>query len=382
MTLTRARAVLSRLWPGPRAATWALVVVGAVLVVGTGMGPIADGGVASADRNGSIDDFEDGNMSEWILTAGTSSGTQSQTVYEGSEAAVVKESGGSAVWASEKGLDRYPVAGDTFEARVYIRDAGKSEQAFLIFGANDTTGSGFYRLKMDAPGTSSAELELEKSKDGTGTTLDEDTTVGAPEGTWFRVRVAWGINGQITATVYDGAGAEITTLQATDEMSEGGGIRMQVYNSEAYFDALEITSSETTHGRVTDGDGNPLPEATVEAVNTSTGNVVERANTTVAGEYALSLSDGTYDIRASKSGYPDKNKTVDVPSERSGVDLQLAESGSSESSESVETEGGGGGGGSSGGSHPDWLTQTFVGIPAWTFAAAGLLILVLVGRGS
>jgi len=51
-------------------------------------------------------------------------------------------------------------------------------------------------------------------------------------------------------------------------------------------------------------------------------------------------------------------------------------------SESVESEGGGGGGGSSGGSLPDWLSQTYFGIPVWAFAAVGLLILVLLGGGS
>jgi uncharacterized membrane protein YgcG len=215
--------------------------------------------------------------------------------------------------------------------------------------------------------------------------LDQDQSVGAPDNTWFRVEVVWGINGQITATFYDGAGSEIIALQATDETYEDGMVEMASYNSNVYMDAFEVTSSETTHGRVTDGDGNPLPDATIEAVNKSTGKVAYQRNTTVAGNYALPLDYGTYDIRASKSGYPSKNKTVDVPSERSGVDLQLSESGSSESSESVETEGGGGGGGggsSGGGTLPDWLTQTFIGIPVWGFAAGGLLVLVLFGRGS
>jgi hypothetical protein len=50
-------------------------------------------------------------------------------------------------------------------------------------------------------------------------------------------------------------------------------------------------------------------------------------------------------------------------------------------SESVESEGGGGGG-SSGGSLPDWLTQSFFGIPVWVFAALFLLALVIFGGGS
>jgi len=50
-------------------------------------------------------------------------------------------------------------------------------------------------------------------------------------------------------------------------------------------------------------------------------------------------------------------------------------------SESVESEGGGGGS-SGGGTLPDWLTQSFFGIPAWVFAALLLLALVIFGGGS
>jgi hypothetical protein len=49
-------------------------------------------------------------------------------------------------------------------------------------------------------------------------------------------------------------------------------------------------------------------------------------------------------------------------------------------SESVDSNGGGGSSG--GGTLPNWLTQTFFGIPVWAFAAVFLLILVLFGGGS
>ena len=51
-------------------------------------------------------------------------------------------------------------------------------------------------------------------------------------------------------------------------------------------------------------------------------------------------------------------------------------------SESVESNDGGGGGSSGGGSLPDWLTQSFFGIPVWVIVALFLLAIVIFGGGS
>src|SRR5215212_9410648 len=50
-------------------------------------------------------------------------------------------------------------------------------------------------------------------------------------------------------------------------------------------------------GRVTNQSGNPLVGSTVEVMTPGTGSVVASATTNTSGNYAVSVAEGTYDVR-------------------------------------------------------------------------------------
>lgn len=89
----------------------------------------------------------------------------------------------------------------------------------------------------------------------------------------------------------------------------------------------------------------------------------------------------------SRSSVPVKDynyKTADTSDLREKYDrlLNLNRQLEERQEEAAEGDGGGGGGGggsSGGGTIPDWLTQTYFGIPLWAFAAVLLFALVLIG---
>ena len=305
---------------GERRIGWILTMAGivvAVILLSTAAGPIADGGVASADRVGTVDGFEDGNLGEYERGENAGSGdfaVQQAIVFDGTYALNGNTySGGTTSECSASGLDRYPVEGDTFEYRVYADDG--YGVPFLDFGR------GFRVLTQVEPG----EFEIY----GNGTS--SITSVNIPTGEWLRVVVEFGET-TVDARLYDSSGSQLATVSHQNDVSTDydGRICFGLSNnnggsSTAYFDSLEITSTTTTHGQVTDADGSVIEDTTVAAVNTSTGNVSARTNATVAGEYALSLNSGEYDIRANKSGYANKTKTVDVPAGGKTVNFQLTE---------------------------------------------------------
>ena len=312
----------SRLWPGRRAATWALVVGVGVLALVTGMGPIADGGVAAADRTGTIDGFEDGDIQEYNQSGVDASATTAP-VYQGSYALEHNyNNGGDGNTISTAGLARYPVAGDTFQCRVrWNNNAGdfgmlwgaQSGDRYRVRHFSNPSG-GNYLVQLTGPGG-----------------MNERRSVANPFPTdeWGRFVVEWGRDGSFTATLYRADGTQFASVSGTDASYSDGGFGFDSDSGrddtgKRFFDACEITSTTTTNGQVTDDDGNPLADATVTALNTSTGNVVDRTNTTVDGEYALSLESGEYDIRASKTGYGNNTKTVTVPAGGTTVNFSLA----------------------------------------------------------
>jgi hypothetical protein len=316
----------SRLWPGRRAAAWALVVGVGVVVVGTGAGPIADGGVASAERVDYVDDFEDDDLDEYEVSApaGVTVTTSTDRPYDGSRSVKIDKDNtdadqGNAV--SMNGLPRYPQPGDTFRAFYYTENNDGIHT--LKFGVQDTTDEYRYEVDIDiASGT-----DLHKVDENGYTDLDSTNTVPASN-QWVEIEVAWQRDGTMNVTIYDANGNTVTTLSASDTEFRGGGIGFRSYNRDStdttYWDGIEITSTTTTNGQVTDADGNVLEDATVTAFNTSTGAVADSATSTVAGEYALSLESGEYDIRANKSGYGNETKTVTVPAGGTTVDFTLS----------------------------------------------------------
>lgn len=84
------------------------------------------------------------------------------------------------------------------------------------------------------------------------------------------------------------------------------------------FSGQQDTASYMVFGAVKDVNGNPLSYATVTVYDTS-GAFVAKTQTLLGGDFAISLSAGTYRIQLEKKGY--ESKLVTVSLSRSSVDL-------------------------------------------------------------
>ena len=99
-----------------------------------------------------------------------------------------------------------------------------------------------------------------------------------------------------------------------------GDSRINIYTGERDGTARKYSSStvegettgETLSGTVTDSDGNPIPDATVEAINASTRSTEANATTDTNGTYEMTVDSGDYDVTASKSGLSPRTKSVTV----------------------------------------------------------------------
>lgn len=181
---------------------------------------------------GIVDDFEDGDIDEYGAETGEFSVSTTQ-VQSGSYALYHPGDGSSSDGDTlssdsdnDPSLDRYPTRGDTFEYHFYLPSTGSN--ANLLFG-------GPYYLKQK---TGQSEMEL-RSTNGESFA---SASVTYPTGEWLRCVIDF--QATITVTLYDSSGSQLAQLSATDTQYTGERIGFDLgADQEAYFDAVEITST-------------------------------------------------------------------------------------------------------------------------------------------
>ncbi|QCJ46398.1 hypothetical protein [Haloprofundus sp. MHR1] len=245
---------------------------------------IASGGrayfdyVAQSDTGGTptppsipvIDDFEDGNLSEYTFSYGESGASiVSQPVFEGSNALEID--GTNTELYSESGLENYPCPGDIFSYRV--RATGGADS--LNFGYGVQGDMGKYYVKLHFPNDN---LFLYKESAGGGNDLLAVSTSGfsLSEDVWYQVKIKWGGEGEHKVTVYDESNTAITTISAEDWTWRDGGIGYYAYiasGGSAYYDNVVIDET-TALGRF---------ESEMDGWETSNGNSISRVNGDIAG---------------------------------------------------------------------------------------------------
>lgn len=194
---------------------------------------------ASGDQTatGTVDDFEDNNISEYTQNGGTWN-VQTGTVESGSYA--LQGEDGFGYLHSGSGLDRYPRAGDTFQFRVKFLNSANID-TLHSFGMTADRSDGYIISLLDK----NNEFRLGKRSGGTQTDLANDTTVSYTTGVWYRVKIEWGASGNITATLYDESDTVLANLTATDTEHDRDGITWEVNDqsggvASVYFDNHEI----------------------------------------------------------------------------------------------------------------------------------------------
>jgi len=188
-----------------------------------------DGKIASTI----VDDFEDGNISEYGGDTGKYSVVSSPTA-SGSRSLEFNANGFASI-ASTSGLNTYPSQGDTFRCRVRIDENDDSSQVYWAAQSAVSDPDG-YKWSIQI---SNSSFSFIKRESGSNTTLTS-TTVTPPTGEFLDVEVDWGSSGGHTLTLFDSAGSQLAQISATDTTYTSGGIAFLVAPSGAtsgvYFD--------------------------------------------------------------------------------------------------------------------------------------------------
>lgn len=191
-----------------------------------------------ASETGTIDDFEDGNLSEYTVSDPNWSISTSH-VYEGTYS-VEAETPSTDEHVhpdllSYKGLNRYPEIGDTFEWYFYL--TMDSQMMFSWFTDGTTPFSG-YQLQTKQDNNT---LEL-RDTDGT---LIASGTWENNTGKWYRAEVTHDTDGSITAEIFDNQGnSQSDQLTATSQNRTKGGIHLKMNEAtdggKMYFDNINV----------------------------------------------------------------------------------------------------------------------------------------------
>lgn len=164
-----------------------------------------------------VDDFDDGDLSEYTVVQGSASTTSSPT-YFGSNALEI--SGADTELVSTSGLPRYPSAGDQFRAR--IRATGGASTVKLLYGVQDGNVDERYAITIDFVND---DVGLYYEDGSTTSTLVEDTTSCIlTEDEWFRVEVDWRSDGTQTVCLNNDSEDCLVQFSGTDTSLTSGGI--------------------------------------------------------------------------------------------------------------------------------------------------------------
>lgn len=175
--------------------------------------------------NDNVDDFEDGDLSEYADTGNAPNGfrVSSNRAFEGGYSLRTNTSDGSSevvnlTSPSGNGLDNYPSSGGNLTAKFYFKEGGGD--ANIVFGHQNSNQ--FYAVEIDEENT-----RIRILKDGFSSSLDTQG-VTIPTGQWLRMKVEWGST--ITTKLYNKRGEQLATASATDSDYSSGGIGFRTFS--------------------------------------------------------------------------------------------------------------------------------------------------------
>lgn len=170
-----------------------------------------------------VDDFEDGDLSEYVDAYGSGS-TQTGTVYNGSVAGQHDTTGAQkAIVISTSGLPYYPSAGDTFRYYHYVQD---SQWVGIIGWASQGTSTSSEGDRNPDSGGYCIETrfndQLHFVKDNSRVA---SVSLGGYTGEWTYTEVTWGGGGTMDVTLHRASDdSQFGSISHTDTEYTSGGI--------------------------------------------------------------------------------------------------------------------------------------------------------------
>jgi len=247
-------------------------------------------------RELTVDDFERASLgSDYVGEKNGYDVTPSVSDSGGRSLRGEASAGNSKRINSIQGLSSYPQSGDTFSVSNRLTDSDD-----IIYTYFATTGDEGYFVQVNSR---AGELRLTKSTTNGPNELATDTvTLSNHLNEWLTIRVNWGSDGEITATLLDSSGVELATATANDSEYQSGGIGFLFTNPNVaptvYWDDFNIERREpeaaaaTKKGRTTAGNNlTPTGGATTGPLEAPDGQHPERPVINVPVPSDLSAGD-------------------------------------------------------------------------------------------
>ncbi len=168
-----------------------------------------------------IDYYEDNDLGEYTKTRNGSSSTTTTDSYEGSYALEQTFSGTNyAEIQSTSGLNAYPKQGDT--VTWHVKRNSNTDTAYALFYAvqSETDSPDSYQVDIRP---ANGSFRIVKWSSGSPTALNS-VSASYPSNEWMTVKLDWGNDGSMTATIEDSTGTEIASVSASDTAYSSGGI--------------------------------------------------------------------------------------------------------------------------------------------------------------
>lgn len=201
---------------------------------------VFEAGVGIGGQGAIIDDWEDGDLSEYPVNDGGSWSITTSDVFEGTYAVRGSAGGLRQQLMSDGGLENYPEAGDTFEWHVKpISSSGNDVGIYYGLFDAQSSGQANYRLSL-FPTENYIRLRIRPSENASYDFI-ADTNGEFNTGTYYRVEVDWGSDGTHTVTGYNAeTGTQVWSMSGTDDRIKTGGIGWRVQDTEAVVDLARI----------------------------------------------------------------------------------------------------------------------------------------------
>lgn len=196
-----------------------------------------------------IDDFEDGDVSEYTMPSDDTGYiiAQTGTVRSGTYAGQIGGVNDNQANAySTSGLDNYPQSGDTIEYYSQMtRDSSEGDQTIFKFAHTRTgTGTGDYEGYRITFGARGNELAIWRNDGGSFAKLSSSNYTVTETNEWLRFVIGWKTDGSITTTVYDSSNTKLVSTTTVDSTYKSGGIALAStgvgYEQKVFFDDISI----------------------------------------------------------------------------------------------------------------------------------------------
>ena len=197
-----------------------------------------------------IEDFEDGNIDEYVFVGDVQAYVTDYAAHDGAYGLVIAGHAGGEGWMYRDDAGVQVAQGDVigFWSRT-MEVTDNYTRNYQGFGA---TAAGCYSVVL-APNTTSFILQLNS---GYGYSTLADAGQSWQLGHWYYTEVTWDAGGMITADLYDSDGVTLlNSISASNNTYTSGGIALRSFDSghEAYFDTISRNGGPTPAGEETWG---------------------------------------------------------------------------------------------------------------------------------